>query len=90
MAKNIQTILGMIDDKTKIIPGHGPLARKVELLAFHDMLIGTSAEVEAMKNKGMSLEKIQAQGLSEKWKSWANGFLPAHVWIGIIYNSLTK
>jgi len=89
MAGNIKTILGMIDDKTKIIPGHGPLSSKADLQAFHDMLIETSAEVKTMKDKGMSLEKIQEQGLSKKWDSWAEkSFFPTKVWIGIIHSSL--
>ena len=89
MAKNIAVILGMVNNKTKIIPGHGPLSSKSELQAFHDMLVDTSAEVTDMKNQGLTLEKIQAKGLSEKWAKWeANSFFPAKVWIGIIYSSL--
>jgi len=89
MAKNVKTILGMIDDETKIIPGHGPLSNKADLQAFHNMLIETSAEVKAMKDKGMSLEKIQAKGLSKKWDSWAaKSFFPTKVWIGIVHSSL--
>jgi len=89
MAKNIKTILGMIDDKTKIIPGHGPLSNKADLQAFHNMLIETSAEVKAMKDKGLSLEQIQAKGLSKKWDSWAaKSFFPATVWISIVHSSL--
>jgi len=88
MAENIKTILSMIDDKTQIIPGHGPLSNKAELQAFHDMLAGTAAEVKAMKDSGMSLKKIQQKGLSAQWKTWTDGFLPADVWIGIIHGSL--
>jgi len=89
MAKNIQTILGMVDDKTKIIPGHGALSNKADLQAFHNMLVTTTAEVKTMMDKGMSLEKIQAQGLTEEWSAWEKrSFFPAKIWIGIIYNSL--
>lgn len=88
MAKNVKMILTMIDDKTKIIPGHGPLSNKKDLQDFHDMLVGTSAEVKAMKDKGIPLEKIKAKGLSEKWKPWTKGFLSTETWIGILYSSL--
>ena len=89
MAKNVKAILGMIDDKTKVIPGHGPLSNKADLQAFHDMLIETSAEVKAMKDQGLSLEKIQAKGLSKKWDTWAaKSFFPTTVWIGIVHSSL--
>ena len=88
MAENVKTILGMINDKTKVIPGHGPLSSKKDLQAFHDMLIGTSAEVKAMKDKGLTLEQIKKKGLSAKWNDWTDGFLSTEVWIGIVYSSL--
>lgn len=88
MAKNINAILPRLNDKTKVIPGHGPLSSKKDLQAFHDMLVGTSAEVSAMKKKGLSLEQIKAKGLSAKWKEWTDGFIPADVWIGIVHSSL--
>ena len=88
MAKNIKSVLPMLDNKTQIIPGHGPLSTKADLQAFHDMLTGTSAEVNGMKNKGLPLEKIKEKGLSKKWTSWTKGFIPENVWIDIVYSSL--
>ena len=90
MAKNIKSVLAMLDNKTKVIPGHGPLSTKADLQAFHDMLTGTSAEVSKMKEKGMTLEKIQEKGLSSKWTAWTKGFIPEKVWIGIVYSSLSN
>ena len=90
MAKNIKSVLAMLDNKTKVIPGHGPLSTKADLQAFHDMLTGTSAEVSKMKEKGMTLKKIQEKGLSSKWKAWTKGFIPEKVWIGIVYSSLSN
>jgi len=88
MAENVKTILSRVNDKTKLIPGHGPLANKKELQAFHDMLVGTAAEVKAMKDKGMKLEQIRKKGLSAKWKAWTDGFLSTNVWIDIVHSSL--
>lgn len=88
MAKNIKVVLAMVSNKTKIVPGHGPLSTKKDLQDFHDMLVGTSSEVSVLKNKGLSLKKIQEKGLSKKWKSWTKGFLTTEAWIGILYSSL--
>jgi cyclase len=88
MAENVKSLLGMIDDDTKIIPGHGPLANKADLMAFVKMLEGTAAEVMTLKDNGLSLEEIQQQGLSDKWQSWTDGFLTTDVWISIVYSSL--
>ena len=90
MAENVAAVLQRIDDKTVVIPGHGPVGNKADLQAFLLMLEGTELEVKALLDKGLSLEQIQAQGLSEKWNEWTDGFLSAEVWIGIIYSSLMK
>jgi len=90
MAANTQIILKQIDDKTQIIPGHGPLAKKADLQAFHDMLVGTAGEVQAMIDEGLKLPTIIKKGLSEKWQPWTKGFLSSEVWIGIVYESLIR
>jgi len=88
MAKNIVLALPLINDDTRIIPGHGPLSNKADLQAFHDMLVATLAEVESMMGKRMNLEQIQKAGLSGQWQEWTDGFLSSDVWIGILYGSL--
>lgn len=88
MAANVKQVLGIINDKTQVIPGHGPLSDKADLQDFHDMLIGTSAEVKAMIDQGVTLEQIKSKGLSKLWDSWTDGFISTEAWIGIVYNSL--
>ena len=88
MAANVKAILAIINDETKVIPGHGSLSTKNDLQDFYEMLLGTSDEVQQMMNQGMKLEQIQSKGLSERWKSWTDGFLSTEVWISIVYNSL--
>ncbi len=90
MAANVKQVIAIIDDKTKVIPGHGPLSTKKDLQDFYDMLIGTSAEVEQMVGQNLSLDKIKATGLSKKWDSWTDGFLSSEVWISIVYHSLKR
>ena len=87
MAENVAKVLTMIDNETKVIPGHGPLANKKDLKAFHAMLVGTTAEVKAMKNKGLTIEQAKKQGLSKAWEKWSS-FINTETWIGIVYQSL--
>ena len=82
------------ENKCKTIPIqswlHPPqiLATKSELISFVDMLSGTTAEVQAMKAKGLSLVQMQEKGLSDHWDNWAKGLLNAKTWIGLIDASL--
>ena len=51
-------LIAMIDDDTTIIPGHGPLGKKVDLERNLDVLIDSQARVKALVDKGMSEEDI--------------------------------
>ncbi|GIC77508.1 hypothetical protein [Moritella sp. F3] len=90
MVKNIGGILDQIADDTIVVPGHGAISNKKQLIAFRDILVGTTSEVEMMMTQKMSLEAIQEKGLSDQWKIWGKGFLNEKVWISIVHSSLTK
>ena len=52
------TVLAIASDKTKIIPGHGPLSNKAELKAYRDMVSAFSTRVKEMIRQGRKLEEI--------------------------------
>ncbi len=74
----------------KLIPGHGPLSTVKELKEFHAMLVETSAVVQKAIDGGKTLEQAKADGLPEKWKTWAAPTLGVDRWIEILYNGLKK
>ena len=84
---NIAKMLELANDETKIIPGHGPLATKAELQAYHDRISATIAHVAAMKADGMTLEEVQSAGLQEEYKPFT-GFQPEVAWVAYVYASL--
>jgi len=69
-------VVGMTDDTTKIIPGHGPLSNKAELKAWHDMLVEIRTAVKKPADAGKSLADIQKQKLTAKWDDkWGGKFI---------------
>ncbi len=84
---NVEAMLEMIDEETKIIPGHGRLARKADLKAFHGLVAESIAIVAAGREAGMNLAEIQAAGLPDKFAD-AKGFMPEEAWIQFVYASL--
>lgn len=87
-ADNVGEILKRIDNNTTVVPGHGPVTDKAGLSRYHQMLVGTIEEVQAMKQAGKTLQQAQAIGLSDRWQEWSNGFIKQPVWISFIYDSL--
>lgn len=87
-SKNVAAILAAIPDDVKIIAGHGPLANKDDLRAFHTMLRKTTQYVQEKIDTGLSLCAIQEQGLPAEFESWGKGFISAETWIEFIHTSL--
>ena len=81
----VETLLGIIDSDTKIIPGHGALANKADYERFLDMIKKTYAYVQAQKASGMSEDDLVAAGLQEEWKTWSWRFITEERWIRTLY-----
>lgn len=84
---NVKAAYQQLDDKTIVVPGHGPVSNKQDVKQYIMMLEGTVAEVEAMMAKNMSLADMQKNGLSDFWKPYTKGFIKEAFWIETIYNS---
>lgn len=82
---NIKQLLAQVDDHTKIIPGHGALMDKAGLQRFYDMMLATRAEVQAMRQQGLTADQAVAKGLSVQWQSWHWNFITEEKWIRTLY-----
>ena len=83
--QNMQSLINMISDETKIIPGHGELTNKAGYQKALDMLKQTAAFVAKQKASGKSEEDIIEDGLGEQWKSWSWNFINEEKWIKTLY-----
>ncbi|PCI51577.1 MAG: MBL fold metallo-hydrolase [Alphaproteobacteria bacterium] len=89
MIKATAIILKHSDDKTKIIPGHGPLANKQDLQNFHDMLVQVVEAVTPLAQKGLSLEEATKQDpLKDLNAKWGGGFFSPEKFLGTIYQTI--
>ena len=84
-------ILGMIDDNTRVIPGHGMLTDKQGLMAYRDMLTKIRDRIQSEINAGKTLEEIKLSRPTQDFDSeWGGGFLKPDVFVGIVYQSLMQ
>jgi glyoxylase-like metal-dependent hydrolase (beta-lactamase superfamily II) len=54
------TIAGMIDDDTVIIPGHGQLSNRNDLLEYREMLVTIRGRLQTLMDEGRSADQIVA------------------------------
>ncbi|ANY20858.1 Hydroxyacylglutathione hydrolase [Tsuneonella dongtanensis] len=60
LVASLDKVLAMTDDKTKVIPGHGPVTDKAGLKAWRDRIAGGLDTVRQARAKGQSLEAFLA------------------------------
>jgi cyclase len=87
---NLEKALSWIEDDTSVIPGHGPLGTKADLLNFYGVVKDTSTTIRVMKSQQVSVEEAVAQGLDPMYESWGQGFINEQRWIETVYNSYPR
>jgi len=73
--KAISVALMICDDDTKIIPGHGSLAKKEDLIKYNKMLMTLVDRVKASIEDDKSLEEALNSNLTEGYEGWGSGFI---------------
>jgi len=82
-------VLAMIDNETKVVPGHGPLGNKADLRIFRDMLVTVRGRVRKLKSSGKSLqEAVAAKPLSDLDPVWGKGVLNSDDFVHVVYTTL--
>lgn len=91
MIKAVNTALAYVNDSTKVIPGHGPLAGKAELVAYRDVLTKVRDRVAALIRRGKTRAQVIAAKPSAEWDAtWGSGFMKPEVFLGMVYDSMAK
>ena len=53
-------LIGAAGPDTRILPGHGSVSTRMDVMAFRDMVLDVKAQVEPMVERGMSYEQVAA------------------------------
>jgi glyoxylase-like metal-dependent hydrolase (beta-lactamase superfamily II) len=61
------TALGLIDVRTRIVPGHGPVASGQDLRQWRDMLATVQERVKKSVAAGRSLQQVKAERPTREW-----------------------
>jgi cyclase len=84
-----ERVLAGIDERTRIIPGHGPVGTKADLQAYHDVLKTLRDRIAKLKVEGKSRDEvIAAKPTADHDAKWGTGFMKGDVFTGLAYDSL--
>ncbi|MCF6288046.1 MAG: MBL fold metallo-hydrolase [Proteobacteria bacterium] len=85
-----KAVLALVDDNTKIIPGHGELANKQDLESSIAMLEDTKTIIQNLIKDGKSLDEIlKINPLHNKYSQWHWAFITTEKMTKQLYNGLT-
>ncbi len=85
----VETGLGLANEATRIIPGHGPMARRADLVRYRDMLIDLRNRVGQGIAAGRTLEQIKAERHADAYGP-PDGFISPDSLIETIHRSLSQ
>jgi len=81
--------IAKVTDKMIVIPGHGAVGGKADLLLFRDVLAGIREKVAALKKQGRTLNEIIAAKPGAKTDAeWGNGFKTGDEFVALVYQGV--
>jgi len=89
MIKAADIILGMCNERTKVIPGHGPLSGPDGVRAFKNLVVSGRDRIGPLVKQGKTLDEVLAfkpvKGLYKGGESWFS----ADAFVKVVYMDLT-
>lgn len=87
----VDAFLKVANDNTKIIPGHGPLATKAQLVEFRNVLATAGERIGKAYDEGKSEQEVLAAKLLRDLDGkWAPNEQAAANFVRVVYNSFRR
>jgi len=78
-----------VTQKTIVIPGHGAVGGKADLILFRDVLVEVRDKVAALKKQGKPLAEVVAAKPSARYDAeWGNLFMTPRAFIALVYQGV--
>jgi cyclase len=88
MIDNVAKARAAVPDDVKVIPGHGPLSTKADVLKFVEMLRDCVSIVDAGMKQGKTIDDLQKANVLQKYAALGQGFVKTNDFVALIYNDL--
>ncbi len=83
-------MIDLADEATQVIPGHGTMSNKKDLMAWRDMVTTIRSRIEMQMKEGKSLDEILASKPTEEFdEKWGKGFIEPDQFVQLVHQSLS-
>jgi glyoxylase-like metal-dependent hydrolase (beta-lactamase superfamily II) len=91
MIRAAEANVARVTDKTIVIPGHGPIGNKSQLIEYRDVLAAVRDRVAALKGEGKSLNEIVAAKPTAAYDAkWGGFFINGEFFTRLVYKGIRK
>ena len=87
----VTNALRYVNDSTKVIPGHGPLSTRADLVRYRDMLATIRDRVAALIKQGKTKDEVIAAKPTADWDATlGRGNIKPEMLVGFAYDSMKR
>ena len=87
----VDRVLALAGDKTRIIPGHGPVSNKAELQAYRNLLATVTQRIKDLRKQGKSDDEIRAAKPAADYDAkYGGGFIKSDQFITTMLGVIPK
>jgi glyoxylase-like metal-dependent hydrolase (beta-lactamase superfamily II) len=81
--------IAKVTDKMIVIPGHGAVGGKADLILFRDVMVEIRSKVAALKKQGKSLAEVVAAKPGARYDAeWGNLFMTPSAFLALVYQGV--
>jgi glyoxylase-like metal-dependent hydrolase (beta-lactamase superfamily II) len=78
-----------VTEKMIVIPGHGAVSKRADLILFRDVMADIRDKVAALKKQGRTLDEVIAAKPSARTDDeWGNGFIDPGAFLALVYQGV--
>ncbi len=89
MISGAERALKLVDSRTRVVPGHGPLGDRAALDRYRTMLATVREKVFALKKSGKSLKEVQAAKPTADFDAtWGKRTMGPDDFVALVFNTL--
>lgn len=89
MVQAIDRVLAMVNDRTAIVPGHGAVSSRADLVRYREMLTTVEARVASQASRGATLAEVFAARPAREWEATLGGERRAGHFVRLVYYGAT-
>ena len=87
----VDRALALVNEGTRIIPGHGPSADRAALVKYREMLVGVGDAVQALVTAGKTADEAVAAKPTGAWdQAWGAGFVKGDALTRTVFQELSR